>query len=344
MLKTRISAKHLLATVATLVGLGIGLSSAHAETKIRFSNDWKWEGPAAPLLTALDNGYFKDADLDVTMDTGKGSLEAIPRVASGTYDMGSADINSLIKFRDQNPDLPIKAIFIQYNKPPFAIVGRKSLGVSGPKDLEGKTLGAPAPDGAYAQWAAFVKANDIAADTVKIENVGFPVREPMLAQGKVDAITGFSFSSFINLKANGVPEDDISVILMADHGLDLYGNAIIVNPEFAEKNPDAVKAFLGAVTKGFQETVADPAAAVKAVMNHNDVAREAVELERLQMAVDQNIVTDEVRANGFGSVDMERLERSIVQIGDTYEFKNQPSAGDIFDASFLSDSKERMVK
>ena len=205
------------------LGLSLALTTGPvlAATDIKFANDWKWEGPAAPLLTALDNGYFAENDLKVTMDTGKGSLEAIPRVASGTYDMGSADINSLIKFRDQNPDLAVKAIFVLYNKPPFAIVGRKSLGVSSPKDLEGKTLGAPAPDGAYAQWAAFVKANGIDADSVKIENVGFPVREPMLAQGKVDAITGFSFSSFINLKANQVPADDISVILMADHGLDL---------------------------------------------------------------------------------------------------------------------------
>jgi NitT/TauT family transport system substrate-binding protein len=56
--------------------------------------------------------------------------------------------------------------------------------VSEPKDLEGKTLGAPAPDGAYAQWNAFVEANGIDASTVTIENVGFPVREPMLAQGR----------------------------------------------------------------------------------------------------------------------------------------------------------------
>ena len=99
-----------------------------------------------------------------------------------------------------------------YNAPPFAIIGRKSLGVTAPKDLEGRTLGAPAPDGAYAQWKAFVKANDIDASRVTIENVGFPVREPMLAAGKVDAITGYSFSSFINLKAKGVGEEDISLI------------------------------------------------------------------------------------------------------------------------------------
>ena len=176
-------------------------SSVSAATTIKFANDWKWEGPAAPLLLAWDKGYYKSAGLDVTMDTGKGSLDAIPRVASGTYHIGSADINSLIKFRDKNPELKVSAIMVIYNAPPFAIIGRKSLGVNSPKDLEGKTLGAPAPDGAYAQWKAFVKANGIDATKVKIENVGFPVREPMLAQGRVDAITGYSFSSYINLKS-----------------------------------------------------------------------------------------------------------------------------------------------
>ena len=330
-------------TIILLLATLFVASAAHAETSIKFANDWKWEGPAAPLLMAWDTGLYSAEGLDVQMDTGKGSLDAIPRVASGTYEMGNADINSLIKFRDKNPDLPVKAIFMLYNAPPFAIVGRKSLGVNAPKDLEGKILGAPAPDGAYAQWNAFVKANGIDASQVTIENVGFPVREPMLAQGKVDAITGYAFSSFINLKANGVPEDDISVLLMREHGLDLYGNVILVNPQFAEENPEAVKGFLRATIKGFQATIADPANAVKHVINHNDVAREEVELERLIMAINQNIVTDEVRANGLGGVVIDRLQRSIDQIADTYEFENRPAVYDVFDSSYLPDPSERMV-
>ncbi len=328
---------------ALAAGVALTATSAIAQTTIKYSNDWKWEGPAAPMLMALDKGWYSEAGLDVSMDTGKGSREAIPRVASGTYQMGSADINSLIKFRDKNPDLKVTAVMVIYNAPPFAIIGRKSLGVMGPKDLEGKTLGAPAPDGAYAQWDAFVKANNIDASKVKIENVGFPVREPMLAQGKVDAITGFSFSSYINLKSKGVGEEDISLILMRDYGLDLYGNVLIVNPDFAKSNPDAVKAFVKATIRGYQETAKNPAAAVKHVLNHNDVAREAVELERLEMALAQNIITDEVKANGFGGADMARLERSMDQIADTYTFSNRPKGGDVFDPSFLPAKADRMI-
>jgi NitT/TauT family transport system substrate-binding protein len=214
--------------------------------------------------------------------------------------------------------------------------------VTKPKDLEGKKLGAPAPDGAYAQWKIFVQANGIDASKVKIEAVGFPVREPMLQNGQVDAITGFSFSSFINLKSMGVPTDDIVVMLMADYGVNLYGNAIIVNPKFAAEKPEAVKGFLRAFVKGLKDTIKDPSTAVDSVIKRNDIAKKPVELERLRMALKDNILTDEVKAEGFGGVNAERLAKSIDQIALTYEFKNgKPKASDVFDSSFLPSAAER---
>jgi len=330
--------------LAAAIGALIAASPAGAQTPVKFTLDWKFEGPAAPFVVAIDKGYFKAEGLDVTIDTAGGSLEPLNRLASGTYDMGFGDINSLIKFRDANPGTPIKAVFMVYNKPPFSIVGRKSRGVSKPKDLEGKKLGAPAPDGAYAQWKIFTQANGIDASKVTIENVGFPVREPMLAAGQVDAITGFSFSSYINLKDRGVPADDISVILMADHGVNLYGNAIIVNPKFAAEKPDVVKKFLKAFVKGLKDTAKDPSTAVDSVLKRNDVAKKPVELERLQMALKDNILTAEVKANGFGGVDNARLDKSVDQIALTYEFKNaKPKAADVFDASFLPPAAERKM-
>jgi NitT/TauT family transport system substrate-binding protein len=163
----------------------------------------------------------------------------------------------------------------------------------------------------------------------------------MLAAGQVDAITGFSFSSYINLKDRGVPADDIVVMLMADYGVNLYGNAIIVNPKFAAEKPEVVKAFLRAFLKGLRDTVRDPSTAVDSVIKRNDVAKKPVELERLRMAIRDNIVTPEVKANGFGGVSMERLDKSIDQIALTYTFKNKPKGADIFDASFLPAAADR---
>ncbi len=326
-----------------LLAAALGLATpALGQTAVKFSLDWKYEGTQAPFLLALDRGYFKAEGLDVTIDTAGGSVEPINRLASRTYNMAFADINSLIKFRDQNPQTPLKAIFMIYSNPPFAIVTRKSRGIAKPKDLEGKKLGAPAADGAYAQWPIFVKANNIDASKVEILNVGFPVREPMLVSGHVDAITGFSFSTYINVKHSGIPQDDIVVMLMANYGVSLYGNAIMVSPSFAADKPEAVKGFLRAYLKALKETVKDPAAAIDSVLKRNETANREAELDRLQLALRDNILTPEVKANGFGGVDLARLDRAIDQIGLTYAFKSaRPQAGDIFDASYLPPAAER---
>ena len=321
----------------------LGAPSARAQTALKFLLDFRFEGPSAPFLLPLDKGYYKAEKLDVTIDHAGNSTEPIAKVASGAYDMGFADINSLIRFRDQNPNAGVKAIFVVYNRPPFAIVGRKSRGVVKPKDLETKRLGAPAADGAAANWRVFAKLNNIDVAKVTVDNVGFPVREPMLAAGQVDAIAGYSFTSYINLKDRGVPIDDIVVLQMADYGLALYGNAIIVGTKFAAENPDAVKGFLRAYIKGLKETIRTPANAIESVLKRNEVAKKDVELERLRMAIKENIVTPEVQAQGYGGIDVERLEKSIEQIGLAYEYKAKPKIADIFDDSFLPAESTRKV-
>ena len=144
---------------------------------------------------------------------------------------------------------------------------------------------------------------------MKFENVGFPVREPMLAQGEVDAVFGFSMSSYINLKSRGVPADDIVVMLMSDYGVDLYGNTIIVSQKFAQEKPEAVKGLLRAIMKGVQDTVKDPSSAVDSVIKRNDVAKKDVELERLKMVLEQNMITPWVKENGFGGIDKDPLRQ-----------------------------------
>jgi NitT/TauT family transport system substrate-binding protein len=238
----------------------------------------------------------------------------------------------------------VNAVMMVYDAPAFSILSLKKNGIAKPKDLEGKVLGAPAADGAYAQWPIFVRANKIDAGKVKIENIGFPVREPMLAQGKVDAIAGFWFSSFMNLKANGVKGDDIVVLLMKDHGVDLYGNVIIANPDFMRFSPKAVSGFVKATIRGIQETIRSPESAIDSLMKRNAIAKREVELERLKLSLEKNFVTPEVRRNGLGGVDMKRLERSIEQIGLTFQYSNKPKAADVFTAQYLPPRDQRLVK
>ncbi|MFD2238317.1 ABC transporter substrate-binding protein [Aureimonas populi] len=313
-------------------------------TPVRFTLDWRFEGPAAGFLLAQERGYFEEAGVDVSIDTGNGSLEAIPRITTGTYQMGFGDLNALIKFLDTNPDEPIEAVQMIYEKPAFAIVGRADRGIEeDPASLEGKTLGAPPPDGAFAQWAAFAQVNELDTDTITIESVGFPVREPMLAQGAVDAVFGFAFSVILNLKAQGVEDDNIVSLLMADHGLDLYGNAILVNTNWAAENPEAVRGVLAALTKGFKDALADPRAGAEAVLRANNILDLETEVERLEMANAMNIATEAVREDGFGGIREEKLASSIELLNLSVGLTNPPAPERIFNAEYLPPEADRML-
>lgn len=317
---------------------------AAAQTAMPFALDWRFEGPSAPYFLAIDNGHFAAEGLSVEVTAGQGSLDAIPKVATGAFPVGFADFNSLVRFIDQNPDAPVTGIMVMYDRPAFAIVGRISRGVTTPADLQGRRLGAPPPDGAWAQFPVFAAAQGLDVSTITIEPVGFPTREPMLAAGEVDAVTGFSFTSYLNTVRLGIDPSDISVMLMSDYGLELYGNVIIVNTDFAAANPDAVTGFLRAVAAGVRDSAADTAAAVAAIASRNPAQDNALEQERLEIALRDNILTPWVMENGLGNVDPDRYLAALEQISATYTFQNPVDPARFFTDAFLPTDGSMMMQ
>ena len=314
-----------------------------AQSPIRLVLDGAFIGPDAPLLVAEDRGFYRAEALDVSIETLTATPDAIARVAAGSADIAIADINAMIRFIEQNPGAPLKAVFIVHNKPAYAVVARKSRGIAKPKDLEGKRIGAPPGEMASALWPAFAKLNDIDAAKTKIENLAAAVREPMLAAGQIDAVTGLTFSAYVDLKERGVPLNDLVILQMADYGLPLYGDAVIVNTAFASAHRDAVKGFLRAYLKGLRETIRGPTRAVESVLKRNATAKKDIELDRLRMAIQDNIVTEEVQADGLGGIDATRFARGIDLLTQTFKPKVKIEPADLFDASFLPPAVERKL-
>jgi len=330
--------KLLLATLLT----GISFC-ATAQTNVRFSHEWRFEGHVAPFLVPLDKGYYKAEGLNVTVDPGTGSPDVIIRVATRAYDMGLADINSLVRYRDNPANAQLKAVMIVYDAAPFSLLTLKKNNIKKPKDLEGRTLGAPAGDATWTNFPILAKLNNIDTGKIRVENVGFPIREPMLAQGKVDAVTAF-VSNASGLVAQGVPESEVEVIMYSAFGVDLYGSAVIVNPEFLKSQPQAVAAFVRALIKGFQDSVRDPEDAIESVTKRNPLVKRDLEVYRLKRVNELVYVTDNVKKNGFGAVDMKRLERAIDQLGIAFSYTNKPMAADIFTSEFLPPREQRLPK
>jgi len=320
---------------------GPAVAQPPESTAIRFNLDSRFEGPSALFLVPLDRGQYKNERLDVTIDEASTFLEPITRIASGSHEMGLVDINAYIRFRDQNPNAPVRAVFMVYNRPPYAIVGRKSRGISDLQSLEGKRLGSPSTSVSAAQWPIFARLNGIDTAKVAVENIALPVRVPMLAAGQLDAAVGYSYRLYVDLKDRSVPVGDIVQLQMPDYKLSLYGAAILVNTKFAGEQPDAVRRFLHATVRGFRDVIRSPAAAIEPVLRRDDQARKDVELERLRVVIRENLLPAEVRAHGWGAIDPLRMEEAIGQIALAYTFKARPKPEAIFDPAFLPPAAER---
>jgi NitT/TauT family transport system substrate-binding protein len=322
-------------TTALAATLLLALPARAQETPIKFQLDWRFEGPAAMFLVPVAKGYFKAEKLNVSVDAGNGSGGAVTRVATGAYDMGFADLAALMEFHANNPDSPNKpiAVMMVYNNTPAAVLALKKSGIRTPADLSGKKLGAPVFDAGRKAWPIFAKAN-------KVTNVSWtamdpPLRETMLVRGDVDAITGFSFTSLLNIEARGVKADDVVILPYPSYGVKLYGNAVIVGEDFLKKNPEAVKAFLRAFTKGMRDVIADPKSSIATVKARDGIIDVALEERRLKLALDATVLTADARAEGFGAVSGPRLSLMASQVSDAFGTKDRVKPEAVWSGAYL---------
>ncbi|HEV7877412.1 ABC transporter substrate-binding protein [Bradyrhizobium sp.] len=312
-------------------------------TAIQFTLDRPLDASNAPFVLASSHGLFRAEGLAVGTKIASGPADAIARVASGSSDLALVDINVLVRFRDKADAAPVKAVFMLFNKAPYAIIARRSRGIRALSDIEGKTLGVADGDFSIWFWPALAHQNGIKLASVKLAKFSPAVREPMLSAGQVDAVNGFSYLAGVNLRDRGVPADDLTVLRYADYGCEAYGFALIVNPAFAAGKPEAVKGFLRAVIGGTRLAIKDPARAVDDVLTLMEGGSRDLELARLRAVISDNILTDEVKRSGIGGIDPARFARSVDQLAEDVKFRAKPTSADIFDGTFLPESSGRLI-
>jgi NitT/TauT family transport system substrate-binding protein len=330
-----------LAIAAALSAPVAAAAPATAQTKLKMVLNWKYQGPQGWFFLADDRGYFKAAGLDMTFDQGNGSGAPIPLVANGTYDVGFGDINALIEFAAKKPeDAPI-AVYVIYNRPPFTIAVKADGPIKTPKDLEGKTLGGAPGDGALKLFPAFCKVTKIDCTKINITSMQPNLREQMLMQGQIDGAFGFVNTIRFSAKLIGVdPDKQIRFIKYGDYGMDLYSNAIIVSKKLVKDNPAAVHGLVAAINRGIEDALKDPDAAVAAVAKREPLIKVAIERERLDATLQDEMSHPEIATIGLGNVDPARLKRSIDILVEALNLPRTPSVDEVFTPAFLPPAGE----
>ncbi len=302
-------------------------------TNIKYLNDWRWEWPAAPLLLA-NKGLFQKENLSVTLTPGTGSGATVAKVASGEFDIGLGDFSALIEHAAKNPNVaPPVAVYVLYERTPSTLFIRKASGATRPDELAGKKLGAPPFDGGRKLWPAY--SSLAKTGEVKWENVDAAKREEMFAKGQLDGITGFYFTTMLNIERQGMSGSAYAIYPFHEAGLRVYGNVIMVNPKFLNEQPKAVASFVRAYHAGVKAALKDTKEAVKYVKEADATLDEQFEWRRARLAFDTFVNTPTVQETGLGAIDMKRVQNNIDMVTAAYKLTSKPTAQSIARADLV---------
>jgi NitT/TauT family transport system substrate-binding protein len=330
-----------------LVTMGAGIAAAPAadaaeRTPVKFVMDWAFEGAQSIWTIAAESGCFQQAGLDVKVDRGFGSGDAVSKVASGAYDIGVSDFNTLISYNGTHPNEKLIATLVISDKSPTSVVTLKKNNINKPQDLVGKRIGDAQGEASRVLFPAFAKANGIDPEAVTWVTITPNLRQTTLHQGKSDAAAGHLFTIITGLHALGVTDDEIVALPYADWGLSTFGNSVIVKPDWAAAHPDVMRAFVKCAVAGVKGSIADPKYAIATLKKFNTMLDDKTESTALEFSTTRAILTDDVKKYGMSAMDPKRLDQVLTQVADALQLP-KPAPADVWTPAYLPPRAELML-
>jgi len=314
------------------VGVCFAMEARAQATPVTFSLDFRALGRHAAWYVALEKGYYKNAGLDVTIVPSQGTAQAIQSVESKAAQFAFSDVAGLVAAR-ANSQATAKMVAVIYQKAPYAIFSlRSGANVTKPEQLENLEIASGAGSFTQKVIEAFMKSKGLKADTVKYTNIDPAARIGMLVAKKIPAIETFAMSMPGVVKAAGGAEAQI--FLLANAGLSLYSNGILVREDYLKDEPAKVKAFVKASLQGWKDTIANPKEAADIVGKHIKGLDPEVVLQEI-VIVNALVATPEARAKGLGTIDAKVMADSVELIANNTGAGGKVAAKDVYDVSAL---------
>jgi NitT/TauT family transport system substrate-binding protein len=312
----RVRAGTAVAIAATLVfAAGCGSSGSgdatsggdgKALTKVTYVTGFGASGQEAFAWVAKEKGYFKEAGLDVDIQLGAGTDKNLATLASGKAQYVHLDFAGALITAGKAASTDYRMIAAVNQHTLVSIVTVEGYGISGPKDLEGKTLAAAPGSVNQKLFPAYARLAGV--DATKITWVNQPPAQlpPLLAAHRADGISTYLLRQPDVQKATGGKKP--FVLPYGDYLSDLYGGAILTGTGTVKDKPEQVKAFRDALLRGLQYAI-----------DHPDEGGQI--LHKAQPATDATVAAAELSlmqpfstAQPIGVVDQSRITKSIALV------------------------------
>ena len=321
--------------LALLLTLSPAFAPAFAQSPMRMVLDWTPQGQQAPIVMAAEDGLFARVGIAAKVDGGAGSVDAITKVISGAYDLGLADIGSVMQFNARTQGPKVFAVFMYYDVAPLIVMTLKKANIRTPADLAGKTMAGPQAASSRIMMPLLASVNHFDAASIKWTDVTPQLRDTLFARGEYQAVPG-QITDIAAMPQLGLQEADITIIRYSDFGVDIYGHAVITTPAYAAAHPDIIRASLKAIAAGLQTAIRDPARAVAAEKKRDPLTDVTIERARLDLSLANSILSPRVHANGLSDVLPDRLQRTIDLVSEAFHIPPADPA-QLYSAAYLPD-------
>jgi NitT/TauT family transport system substrate-binding protein len=319
------AATYLSVALGTVVSVVTGAQALDGVTLI---TDFGYNGRHAYFFVAIEKGYYKDADLEVKVVRGQGSVDAIRQVGANNAIVGFADAGSLVLARG-NDQIPVKLVSIVYARPPQAVFCRDDSGFKQPKDLEGASIANPAGGATVDMFPIYAKAAGFDASKVKWIVAGSDALPGLLAGNRVPCVGQFTVGEPL-LRMQAAPAKLVR-FAFADSGVNFYGNGSIATDATIASKPDLIRRFAAATIRGMADAFADPAEAGRIMHKYHPTVDAAVARGETE-AVGE---LAQVKGQPLGLIDPARVQQTIDAVTSVFKLKTPVTVNDVYAPGFV---------
>ena len=310
----------------------LGASQAGAAEKVDFILNWIAGGDHAPYYYAKKMGWYASAGIDLNIQQGKGSSMSSRRTGAGKNPIGLADLGTALVTMGKGARMV--AVMNIYANSPYGMYWLKGSGIGGPKDFAGKKIGNPPWDAARQMWPALAKKVGVDPASVKWVNIQPNAKLAALKAGSIDVTTSFYNIHHIFKRVLG---KDMGFFPWKKYGINPYGNSIIVNIDYLEKNRKVVAAFVGVTQKAFATCVRTPDPCIQALVEANKGLKFANEKENWGLVTE--LMSDRFsRTVALGWFDPDRMASDHRLVNTYFKIDTKYEIGDRYTNAFLDRS------